>query len=123
MVQLSLMRVLISMFFIVLFLVELTLDSSTIFVRSSSIQYSVCEESASNSSSDSTTGPKKNMSPTRFVETAAHAALPLLEVSSQFWSHTDSIFLMADIVMPVLNPPIMRIDRPPIFSISIITLA
>ena len=63
------------------------------------------------------------MSPTRFVESAAHAALPVLEVSSQFWSHADSIFLTADIIMPVLNPPIMRIDRPPILSISIITFA
>lgn len=81
--------------FLFIFIAELTLDSSTSFVRS----HAPVKQSAS--------GEKVNIVP-------AHAAtLPPLFASSQYWiAKVKPSF--ADIVMPYLNPPISTIDRPPI---------
>lgn len=90
------------------------MDSSTTFVRSCSVQYSIYEGPGSSSNTDSSPDTKKTVNHTRLVESAAHAALPLVDISSQFWADNDSVCFATDIVMPPLNPPIMRIDRPPI---------
>lgn len=109
------MRVFISILFLLIFVAELTLDSSTIFVRSSSTKYSFSEDSGPASSSDSSESKKARNSTTRInVDSSVHSALPIDAEVSQFWEKIDPIISFADILIPCLNPPDSKIDRPPI---------
>ena len=104
-----------SLVFLILFIAELTLDSSTSFVRAHAplIQRSIATDSNTQDSPDES-GPKKAARGVKInAEAPAHAALPMVSEPIKFWVEADSV-LFNEISVPSLNPPLARIERPPI---------
>lgn len=108
------MKFFVSFLFLLTFLSELTLDTSTSFVRANnSVNYTFSEDldpGPGSTQSDSKL-PKHT---TKLLETTAHAALPVIEPEHQIWSVDEINFNSVEIAIPRLNPPVSRIDRPPI---------
>ncbi|MGZ3690384.1 MAG: hypothetical protein ACXVAX_02700 [Pseudobdellovibrio sp.] len=104
-----------SLLFLILFIAELTLDSSTSFVRAHAPlmqRYIAADTNIPDSTDESI--PRKAANSTKVVvEVPAHAALPLISEPVKFWI-PEEVVLDREITVPFLNPPRARIERPPI---------
>lgn len=104
----------IAFFSLTVFMAELTLDASTAFVRADSVVHTWSADSNANQNSSAPFSKKEGGTGHITVESTAHAALPVVHLPLQFWREIANENHHVEFLIPSLNPPISRIERPPI---------
>jgi hypothetical protein len=106
------MKIFISFLFLFVFLGELTLDCSTPFVRARAVSYTKAEPFGSGAQAER--DETKSSKHSKIFETHSHAAVEAIEPVPQFRGVSNIEAGFAEIIIPNLNPPTDRLNRPPI---------